>query len=532
MSFRSVFNWIGVGLIGAGFAVSLGRVVLHTARAVDPEQVTVRFSHWQVEAGMREAFDAVAAEYMALNPKVRVEQLPCPGDVYSTFVRTRLIGGDPPELMEQGRGLAPEQLVRHFRPLSPWLEEPNPYNVGTPLEGVPWRQTFLGGLSQAPGLDTLFDYYAVPASEVASRMYYNIDMYRQIMGDAPLPANYRQFIAFCEQAEAWARRTGRNVSPVAGSSGTANVLLLPLFRSQTQRLAQQADALHTLRTPDNVLLSPAVTLDHPAIASGLKIMREVGRYMPPNFLQYDRDDAIFAFSQGRAVCLAAGSWDYVGIRNQSKFTIELTHLPLPTPEHPEYGRFTLGPVSELGQVGSVNLFLAQDGAHPEQAVDFLRYLTSVPGQRTFVRISTWLPAVRHVEPHPESAAFAPIEAGYSEGFVLSKFRWASGEVFRVFLNSARDMLRSDGSVEQFLRDFAPEFPEALINDTELELKRAFEYRQRQESVLAGYDALVRREAPEARPRRSALLQIQNEEEAAALWKRLRLAQIKADMEGR
>jgi len=528
-----IFSAVGIGLVLVSFAIALGRVLLRTAREVDPDRITLRFSHWQVEAGMREAFDAVAREYMALHPEVRVEQLPCPGDVYGVFIRTRLIGGDPPELMELGRGMGPEELVRYFQPYGLWLDEPNPYNAGTPLAGVPWRDTFLDGLSNAPGLDTLFDYYAVAVSAVSSRMYYNLDLYRQVMGHERLPANLAEFLDFCRRAEAFAERSGSRIVPMAGSSGTANVVLLPLFQSQTQRLARKLDRLRVLRTPprEELLLDPNASLDHPAIRRGFDLIREVGRYMPSGFMTYNRDDAIFAFAQGKAVSLAAGSWDYVGIRDQAAFPIALARIPLPTGANPRYGAGVVGTPSEGKTGGTVNFFLTQASAHPEEAVDFLRYLTSVRGQETFVRVSTWLPAVREVPTHPESAAFALVLDGYHDGFAVSQFRWGSGEVYRIFTNKLHLLFGRDGGVEPFLREFRPAFAAALRADVERALKHASQFNQRQDAVLAACRQLSLRGDAEAARRLSAMSGIQNEQEAHAAWSRYRLAKL-AEREAR
>ena len=34
---------------------------------------------------------------------------------------------------------------QYFTPLSPYVGNPNPFNVGSPLEGVPWKDTFVDG---------------------------------------------------------------------------------------------------------------------------------------------------------------------------------------------------------------------------------------------------------------------------------------------------------------------------------------------------------------------------------------------------
>ncbi len=75
---RSVL--VALGLLGAAYAFSL----VHVFRGGRPAPAggkppgVIRFVHWQLESGMREAFDQMARRYMALHPDVRVEQFAVP----------------------------------------------------------------------------------------------------------------------------------------------------------------------------------------------------------------------------------------------------------------------------------------------------------------------------------------------------------------------------------------------------------------------------------------------------------------------
>ena len=536
ISRRTLSNAIAVALVAACFLLALGNVLMRSLEEADPNRVVIRFSHWQVEAGMREAFEAVAEEYEALHPNVRVEQLPCPGTVYGTWIQTRLIGGDPPGLMELGRGQAPDRLARYFQPLTAWLNEPNPYNAGTEPEGAAWRETFLDGLSNAPGLDTLIDYYAVPVSAASSRMYYNLPLFRRIMGpDAPLPETLEQFLAFCRKTRRYAADTGRPIVPVAGSAGTANVLLLPLIESQTQKLALQIDDLAVLIIPQEPrpFLDPRVSLAHPAVRSGLELARTVGGYMPSGFVTYSRDDAIFAFSTGRAVSLAAGSWDYKGIVEQSDFPIALAYKPYPTPGNPEWGRGVLGRPSERDVGLGVQFYLPQQAEHAEQAVDFLRYLTSVPGQRTFVKVSTWPPAVRTVAPAEQTEAFAPRSEGYTNGFHISKFFWGGGDVYRVYTSNLGKLFDPDGSVETFIGalNAGGQFQKAVASDLARALKNQGKFLQRQDPLLAAHHQLAAGGDEGSARKLSAMFENQNLQESQRAWLDYRL-RARGQQEGR
>ena len=90
-----------VALLIAAFAYSGSMVWKHHREdAANSEVEVIRLAHWQLEPGMREAFDAIIADYEALHPNVRVKQVNIPGRVWRQWLRTQLVGGNPPDLIE------------------------------------------------------------------------------------------------------------------------------------------------------------------------------------------------------------------------------------------------------------------------------------------------------------------------------------------------------------------------------------------------------------------------------------------------
>ena len=87
------------------------------------KRVVIRFTHWQIEAGPREAFDAMIKRYEELNPNVRVEQVAVPGNVYNQWLRTQLIGGTASDIIEFGRHMQGMNDVppRFFAPISEYV---------------------------------------------------------------------------------------------------------------------------------------------------------------------------------------------------------------------------------------------------------------------------------------------------------------------------------------------------------------------------------------------------------------------------
>lgn len=458
-------NIVGILLLVTCFVVSAIKLITRAQRETSDKIVVIRLCHWQLETGMREAFDALAAEYQKLHPHVRIEQTAVPGRVYGTYVRTRLAGNNPPDIVEMG-GVSDEWLAQHFRPLGEYVRAPNPYNAGTEFESVPWRETFLDGLGNAPGLDSLQDFYAVPLAVSTTRVFFNRDLYQQITGKSDAPQTYEEFLQVCQQTRQFNARTGRDIVPIAGSRFNANILLGELMQSQTQKLARKLDLLQDLRPPmhPSVAFLQGMTLNDVALQRGFGLMREVSQQMQPGFLQFDRDEAMFYFAQQRALMICSGSWDYYSIKHQSPFEIGLFRVPLPSPSHPEYGPQVLGPRAELGSGIGAYFFVSQKSEHPEEAIDFLRFITSRRGNQAFVKISRGVPVVRGARPVPEVEPFLPSTDGVPPGLQIAPLMWGSGELYRVQSNQMHRLMSRDGGVEPFVDALQAEVSVAADRD--------------------------------------------------------------------
>jgi raffinose/stachyose/melibiose transport system substrate-binding protein len=520
----TLINVVGVILVAGCFVVSAAKVLTRTIREERGDLITIRFCHWQLETGLREAFDAVAAEYSRLHPSVRVEQTAVPGAVYGTYVRTRLTGDNPPDLVQFGGAITDDLLSRHFSPLGSYVNQPNPYNKGTEFENTPWRETFIDGLGRSPGLETLQDYYAIPTTLTTTRMFCNIELYKKVMGHDRLPTNYEEFLELCSRTNEFAKKSGQMLVPVAGSRFNAQILLDELMRSQTQQLARKVDRLNDLRLPAHPampFLNGQITLASPELQSGMALMREVALQMQPGFLQFDRDEAMFYFAQQRAVMIATGSWDFQSIRQQSPFEIRIFKIPLPSPSHPVYGKQILGARSELADGIAGGLFLSQRCPHPEIAVDFLRFLTSKRGHQLFVSTSRWLPSVRGVVPEPETQEFTPEINGMPPGFSLAPIMWGSGEMFRVQSNHLHLLFSQNGSVEQFVKAMANDMDNAVRRDaTELKNNYVENVRRMDVSILA---AEINESSDDLNVRRrSGFIESQTRQEADYFWLQNRL----------
>ncbi|MEZ0299008.1 MAG: ABC transporter substrate-binding protein [Candidatus Methylacidiphilales bacterium] len=483
-------NLCGFTLIGICFLISAWRIVGRSAARADPSVITIRIAHWNLESGVREGLDAVAREYekvcAARGKKVRIEQLAIPEQVYASWFITQLVGGTAPDLMSIGPGSNDERLARFFQPFSPYLDSANPYNAGTMLEGVPWRNTFVDGM-QGAYRQELLDYYTIPFTILTTRLYYNKAMYKEMFGDRALPKTYEEFISLCADTVKWAKSHGKTgLLPIAGSRYNSPAIMNRLLGSQTQKLSLRNNRGLTLsNVPEENLLAylrGEWDMNSPEVASGLNLMQSVIQYMHPGFIQLQREDAMFHFVQKHSLMIATGAWDRTSIEQESPFPVEAFRIPMPTPADQTYGKFTLGQYAEGAGPGAGGYALNRESPNVETAIDFYRYFTSLPGSELFSRYSGWIPATAGARISPALEVFRPDTEGYPAGSDLTN----GAESRRQWENNFYLLARTPSDSGPFRRSMSVEMREACLEDMHLAARGRLRSISRMDTTLAAF----------------------------------------------
>lgn len=469
MNRGSFTNMVGFALLAVCFLIALGRVMMRE-RTERAGGVVVRVAHWQLESGLRDAFDAVAKAYMDEHPDVRVEQITVPERVYKSWLRTQLVGGTAPDIIEVLPGVETNLLDRFFSPLTEELDKPNPHNAGTELEGQPWRRTFSDGLASSYN-EQLLDYYGIPISMFTVRVFYNKTLWRQIFGDRPPPRTYEEFLAACEGALEYSRRTGRVLIPVSSSRYHGKYLTDRMFQSQTQKLLQRIDHARSLLPTANEI--------------------------------------------GSAYLL--GEWS---LRDQAPFEVGAFPVPLPSKDHPRFGPNIIGPASEAGTVSGIMFAVTQSTPNREAALDFLRYFTSVRGNTLFMEKSSWLPVVNGVTPGDNDEhvkPFMPIMEGAPPGFGPTMRDFGS-ETTRVMQDHFHHLVGPSGSVEKYIEAVIPDLVPRMKQDMRRKVQRGIWNIWRQDTAAIAYWHLHETHGDEqAESRWELIVEGQLQREAESLW---------------
>lgn len=462
-------------LLAVSFVVASAYHLLTVRRAhAAPEGgVVLRLGHMALQPGMPEALEEIAAAYMELHPEVRILQNPVPLRAWPAWLRTQLIGGTAPDLLMVWGGNEP-LYTRHYAPLGDLLDQPNPYNAGTPLEGIRWRDTFIDGLAGMADLTpTSGEVVGVPTQINTLRLFYNRTLLVAVTGSETPPTTYAELQNLVVQVAAHNARTGLALVPVAGCAPYAQYFFESLTASQTQRLVEPLSPARKLVLTRHEILAARLrgewSYTDPAPQSAFRLLRDGASLLSPGFLALQRDDALFNFLQGRSVAIATGSWDYPVLNADGAFPVTIGPIPVPGPEHPDFGEFALGPVAESANSAGAPFGALRDGPNVEIARDFLRFLSSHRMASLIVERSARVSALLEVQPPARAVELAPVLDGALPGFPID-LNWVGGRhTYGVVQRNLHRLVGPLGDLEGFTARIEAETPAALRLDAQRSL---------------------------------------------------------------
>lgn len=499
---------VALSLLGIAYLIATWLVLRHTTEESRSDRVTIRISQWQLEGGVRDAVDAIIRRYEELNPKVHVVQIAVPDSVYQPWVLTQMVGGTGPDIAEYSWPWP--DTARYFQPITAEVMQPNPYNRGTPLEGVPWRDTFIDGMTSPDNyVQTLSDYYGVSLTTHVTRIVYNRTLLRAISGRDTPPKTFRELLTLCAQIKSYAQQHDRKLVPLANSRTTNVALNGEIISSMTSRLAESIDYQHRLKLEAVDLGSSYLrgewSYDSPAMVAGLHVLKEYGAMCTPGFTQRERDSALTDFVAGRSVMIVTPSWEASSLLQLCPFPLGAFRYPYPREDDPVYGQYAMSPLSEGQLLTGMPFYLNRHTAHRAEAIDFLRFLGSQEGASIFTRVSNWQPVVVGVKASDFASQFKLQAAGYSW---YGNFLDPSGKLdaMKFIRGEFGQLWNNDGSVEAFrtvLRNgLASRISDDFRRDTIADTSNS-----RREDVIATAQAEA---APGASPETLRLMSIANE----------------------
>lgn len=363
--------------------------------------VELRIGHWQLEAGVRQGLDEMARQYSLLHPEVHIVQDAIPESTYGQWMTTQLMGGTAPDIIEVGLGVPYNVILgfhsRYFVPLTAYVNQANPYNKGTSMEGMPWRATYKDAMRNGY-IEELQEFMLVPLSQFSVRLFYNQDLLKRLTGMEEAPRSYRDFLAACEIIKSRKDERGRPYTPIAGSAYHLNMwdgfMCDPLTYGAVRRVDFNRDGAVGNDELFVGFKTGQIGLDFPPYEAKFRMVRELTEEFQAGFTGLGRDEAVFLFAQQRAVFITTGTWDAGSLQEQARghFRVGIMAFPMPARDDAEFGRILEGPVYERPVIG-FPFAITRTCKHPEVALDFLRFLGSQRGNEELNRIIGWIPTV-------------------------------------------------------------------------------------------------------------------------------------------
>ena len=431
---------------------------------------TIHFAHYQLEAGVREGLVQMAKAYEKLHPDVRIVQDWVPSNGYGQWLSTQLVSGHPADIVESGGGL-PEPVwlsykSRYFLPLTDRVQQPNPYNEGTELAGLPWMQTYFDQmkLSRVPELQ---QYMAVPLAQFGVRVLYNKPLLKRLTGLDTPPQGYPEFLAACERIKAQSDSRGRPYSPIAGSTTHFPHWVGSVAAPLTFPLVQTVDFNHDGYTDSWEVFAAykcgLLRLDAPELRARFRVVRQLADECQPGFTGANRDEAVSFFIQQRVVFMSAGSWEALSLIEQARDSFEVGIADFPHPANSDPGFAGLAPMPPVEIPSSNFLFyITRASRYPEVAVDFMQFLSSRRINEELNRIIGWIPCIVGAKPNGPLAAFAPHLRGIAG---LSDANFYLGGDTQVYWSQQLGLFNVNQSTyEQFAADYGAYYGTRGAND--------------------------------------------------------------------
>jgi raffinose/stachyose/melibiose transport system substrate-binding protein len=423
---------IGLFMALAFYIVSVVMVIINTKGSsfIDGDAETITIAHWQLEDGFRQGFDEAIKRYEKMMKEkgrnVRIVQTTVPVRGYSQWFITQLISGDPADIIELSG--ASQLHNQYFVPLSGYIGNPNPYNKGTPLQGIPWKDTYIDGMNSA--LDSTYaEYFGVGTFFHVMRVYVNKDLLKKATGSDKMPKTLDEWLDDCKKLREYGLKNGIPIIPIGVrgfDKGTLASLFQQYFSQLNGHLNDVTPQFGSQSTSTYEVLSKLADekLNIEQLLAPIDIVKQLGMNFGEGFSATDLEQTKFLFNTGNVGFFPEGTWNAWSMVKSSPFEVEVINIPIIGSRNQYYNYFT-GETSEVGVGVGGRFGITKASKHFDLALDFMQYLTSYKiNQLTMMEYCKWPPAVINAKYEGLLEKFKPREGDarltVSSPFYLSK----------------------------------------------------------------------------------------------------------------
>ncbi len=461
---RKFYSLVVVAIV---FLCAFFSVMSYREKEAPPGTIVLRFGHWQLETGVRDALNEMAREYQKLHPNVRIVQDAVPDTIYGQWLSTQFMGNTAPDIVQVGKLPAQQMLTyynRYCLPLSEYVNRPNPYNNGNEFENTSLRQTYKDGM-RSGYVQEMQEYMSIPLSQFTTRIFYNKNLLKELTGLTSPPKTYREFLDACRKIKGCKDKLGRQYAPIVGSTFHFGMWTGPMADMLTYELMDKADFSRDGFVGNDELyvaiMTGLLSFKSRPVEARFQMIRELADNCQPGFTGLGRDEGVFMFAQQRAVFITTGTWDARSLMNQCKshFDLGIMDYPIPGNDDPKYGDVVKGPRYENPFTG-FPFSVVNTGLHKEQAIDFLLFISAKSQNEKLNRIIGWIPVIIDAEADEFLKDFKPRLEGTYSNFnpVLGGNSWLKWEQLSSLYNVGQI------SYNRLVEEFEPYYKEMGLRD--------------------------------------------------------------------
>lgn len=344
-------------LAGCGGGNAGGDAAADNSGASDG-QVTIKFVHKFPEAARMEFFESVVADFEAANPNIKIEMTAYGDEEIKDKTRVLLGSADAPDIFFTWSGERIMQYVRsgNSMDITKYFEE-----------DAAWKDSFNQAMLETCVKDG--SYWAVPWDYSSKEIVYNKTVFENA-GITELPTTWTQFLDVCEKIKA----TG--VTPIAVGNQYSWVVCHFLTTLNGKLVPHDT-------TVKNYAMEEVAYTD-PGYAEALDMMAELYEL---GYINEDVNSMTWETSQAMVQEGTAGMI-YEEVQNLINYENTLGD---------NWGYFDFpeveGANGEAGFItGGPDVFMVNsESEHPDEAITFLKYITSAEVQAKMVYDLGFLP---------------------------------------------------------------------------------------------------------------------------------------------
>jgi len=332
-------------------------ILLTPARASAKTKIEVPL----FEGGSGKAFYLFAArEFEKARPDVEVDMYLDPR--IAEKMRVRFLEGSFPEITNPGT-INYWPLIRNGDCLAidKWLDGPSWDDPN-----VKWRDTFLPGALENYSEDD--KHYGIPLSQYAFVIWYNKKMFRERGWQTP--QTWDELFALCEQV----KKAPGGIAPMA-FQGRYSYYAIPFYDHGTYHLGGKE------KFDDRMLLKPG-TITDPASVESLALIRTLAQnYFMTGTFGMSHTESQLQFFLGHTAMIPCGAWLKSEMLGKIPDGFELGCFNLPVPPA---AKDKAEPSALYVQLEP--FFVFSRSAHPDIAMDLMRFMTSRKMASQFARM--------------------------------------------------------------------------------------------------------------------------------------------------